>query len=204
MERNKLKHKLDKQFLKFCSRCKVYYPSRTRICPVCRKTLTSYFLKYYLMTSFKRALFVLFILLLCVCVTFGIQKNERAKYANGVNLLINKKFPEGWKEIKGALFLNPLYKYVKPLTGQSNEKKPEPQENKPEIKKFRPELKRNEYILQEIYFDASGKNSAMINDKVIFEGDSLGNFKIIKINRDSIDIETQGKQENKKFGRIWK
>jgi hypothetical protein len=121
--------------------------------------------------------------------TYGIQKNERTQYKEGFNLLINKKFRAGWKEIKGALIKNPLNKYAKPLVKV--------------IKGRSPEIKKEQYTLQDIYFDTVRKGSAIINDKIVFEGESLGDFKIIKISKDSVDIETNGKQRNIKFGRTW-
>lgn len=188
MERYKIKHKLVKQFLNYCPECKIYHSSALKKCPICKKTLRSFFLKYCLISLFKKALCLLIILSLCLYGTYGIQVNERVQYKDGLNLLINKRFRAGWVRIKGALIKNPLYKYVKPLVGK--------------IKGRRLKIKK-EYVLQGIYFDTDRKNSAIINDKVVFEGDSLGDFKIIKINKDSVDIENNGKQENIKFCGTW-
>jgi len=191
------KRKLNKNLLKYCTACKEYFPNAWRNCPTCKKELKSFYLEYYVIGFFrkvigifKRILFFIIIIFLCMYGTYGIQKNERTQYIRGFNLLISKKFRAGWEEIKGALIENPLYKYVKSLTGGVPGKGPE--------------VKKEKYSLRDVYFDInSKKNSALINSRVVFEGDSMGDFKVIRINIDSIDIETNGKAENIKFGRSW-
>jgi len=191
------KGKLEKQFLKYCSKCDEYFPTAWKACPTCKKALRSFFWRYYLaeifktvIGLFKKILSPVVILLVCVFGTYGIQVNERAQYADGFNLLINKKFQAGWEEIRGALAKNPLYKYAKSKIGGAKGKDPE--------------IKKEQYSLQDIYFDADIKiNSVLINNKVIFEGDTMGDFKIIKVNVDSVDIEINGKQENVRFGKTW-
>lgn len=200
------KRKLDKRFLKYCPGCKMYLPSAWKECSACKKALKSFFLRYYLIEIFKKAIELfkkalspIVILLLCVAATYGIQVNERARYVNGFNLLINKEFRSGWEEIRAALTKNPLYKYVKSSSERAKE-------TKPEVKKEldAPEVKNEQYALQDIYFDSGNKkNSVLINNKVVFEGGSLGDLKIIKINVDSVDIEIKGEQKNIRFGEIW-
>jgi type II secretory pathway component PulC len=188
MEKYKLRHKLSKEFLKYCPECKIYHPSALKKCPICKKVLRSFFLKYYATARFKELLCFFIIFSLFLYGTYGIQVKERTEYKQGFNLLINKKFRVGWEKVKGALIKNPLYNYLKPLIGISKGKARE-------VKK--------EYVLKEIYFDTDRRNSAMINDKIVFEGDSMGGFKIIKISKDSVDIETNGVQENIKFCGTW-
>ncbi|MDD5562060.1 MAG: hypothetical protein PHT50_08065 [Candidatus Omnitrophica bacterium] len=184
------KHKLDRRSLKYCPTCKIYFPNAFKKCATCKKALKSFFLKYYLVGPFKKALFPLIILLLFVCGTYGIQVNERGKYISGFNLLRNKQFAAGWEEIIDALARNPLYKYAKSLTVH--------------IKGKVRQVRKEQYTLREIYFNVnSKKNSAFINNKIVFEGDNMDDFKVIKINIDSIDIETDGKQRNIKFGSTW-
>ena len=184
------RYKLDAKFLKFCPTCKKYFPNAWKECPTCKKALRNIFLKYYVVGPFKKVLSPFIIILLCVYSTYGIQVKERVNYVNGFNLLINKKFGPGWGEIRGALSKNPLYKYARSLVGG--------------IKGKISEAKKERYTLREIFFDVSSKrNSALINDKIVFEGDSMGDFKIIKINIDSVDIETDGKQRNIKFSTTW-
>jgi len=194
-------HKLNKKFLKYCPGCKAYLPNVWKECPTCKKGLRNLFLQYYAVGLskkaigvFKKALPLIIILSLCVYGTYGIQKNERMQYKHGYNLLIKKEFRAGWEEIKDALAKNPLYKYVQSLIGGA----------KDNVKSTVSEIKKEHYALRDIYFDINGKkNSALINNKVVFEGDSMDGFKVTKVNMDSIDIETEGKQENIKFGRTW-
>jgi len=184
------RYKLDRKFLKSCPTCKKYFPNAWKECPTCKKVLRSIFLKYYVVEPFKKVLSPFAIILLCVYSTYGIQSKERVNYINGFNLLINKEFGAGWGEIRGALTKNPLYNYVRSLVGG--------------IKGKISEAKKERYILREVFFDVNSKrNSALINDRVVFEGDSVGDFKIIKINIDSVDIETDGKQRNIKFSTTW-
>lgn len=200
------RRKLDKGFLKYCPRCKMYLPSGWKECSACKKALKSFFLRYYLIEIFKkvielfkRALSPIVILLLCVAATYGIQVSERTQYVNGFNLLINKEFRAGWEEIRAALTKNPLYKYVKSSSERAKEKKPEVK-NEPDA----PEVKSGQYALQDIYFDSgNGKNSVLINNKVVFEGGSLDDLKVIKINVDSVDIEINGEKRNIRFGETW-
>lgn len=51
-----------------------------------------------------------------------------------------------------------------------------------------------------IFFDTNGKSSAIINGKVIFEGDSIGDIKLEKVNKDSVDIVANGQRRNVKVG----
>ncbi|MFA6129896.1 MAG: hypothetical protein WC731_02810 [Candidatus Omnitrophota bacterium] len=191
------KGKLEKQFLKYCPKCNEYFPTPWKVCPTCKKTLRSFFWRYYLVEIFKTAIGLfkkilspIVILLVCAFGTYGIQVNERSQYTNGFNLLINKKFQAGWEEIRGALTKNPLYKYVKSKIEGTKGKNLE--------------IKKEQYALQDIYFDANNKrNSVLINNKVVFEGDTMGDFRIIKVNVDSVDIEINGKQENVRFGKTW-
>ena len=205
--------KLDKKFLKFCPVCKAYFPNIWKECLTCRKALKSLYLEYYVIGFFRKVIGALKIVLplaiiisLCLYGTYGIQVKERAQYIRGFTLLINKKIPAGWEEIKGALIENPLYKYAKSLTGgvkgeAARGTKGEVIEG---VKSNVLEFKKEQYILRDIFFDInSKKNSALINNNVVFEGDSMGDFKLIKVNIDSIDIEIKGTQENIKFGSIW-
>jgi len=54
--------------------------------------------------------------------------------------------------------------------------------------------------LEGIFVDTSGKNSAIINGKVVFEGDNIGDIKVEKINKDSVDISANGLKKNVKVG----
>ena len=182
------KLKLDKQFLKFCPRCKIFHPSVYKECPICRKALRSLFLKYYLGALFRRILFPLIVFFLCVYSTYGIQINERAQYKRGLQLLMNRKFGAGIQEISSALAKHPLPKAVKQLAGK--------------IKGKGMKIKEDLCVLQAIFFDISSKSSALINNKIVFEGDNIGEIKVVKVNVDSVDIEINGKIENIKFGRI--
>ena len=50
--------------------------------------------------------------------------------------------------------------------------------------------------LQGISFDPATRSSAIINGKVVFEGDSVSGIIVDKINRDSVDIVVNGEKKN--------
>ncbi|MCX5702193.1 MAG: hypothetical protein NTW64_04355 [Candidatus Omnitrophica bacterium] len=45
-----------------------------------------------------------------------------------------------------------------------------------------------------VVFDSSGKGSVIINDQVLYEGDSIKNAKIIKINKNSVEVMADRKR----------
>ena len=184
------KQELGGKLLKFCPGCKRYFPKVWKECPSCKKALKNIFFNYYIAGPFKKVFLPFILILLCVYGTYGIQVNERLEYSKGASLILKGKFAAGWDKIRGALVENPLYKYGKPLAGR--------------IKNRVKETGNKQYTLRDIYFDASsGINSALINNRIVFEGDDLGDFKVIKINSGSIDIEAGGEQRNIKFASSW-
>lgn len=74
--------------------------------------------------------------------------------------------------------------------------------SKTEFNKNEIEIQKVSINLEGIFYDAKGKSSALINSRVVFEGDSVGNAKIYKINEDSVDIEVNGEKENIKVGQF--
>jgi tetratricopeptide (TPR) repeat protein len=62
-------------------------------------------------------------------------------------------------------------------------------------------IKNKEYCkdclsLEGIFYEANGKSSAIINDKVVFEGDTVDGIIVDKINRGSVDIIINGEKKN--------
>jgi Sec-independent protein translocase protein TatA len=49
--------------------------------------------------------------------------------------------------------------------------------------------------LEGILFDSTGKGSAIMNGQVLYEGDSVENARIIKINKDSVEVAVDGKNK---------
>jgi len=192
-------YKLDKKFLKICVACGKHYPNALKECPVCKKPLRGLFFRYYLGHCLARPLLItlrlLFVVLLCLGVTYGIQVDQRPRYIEAFSRLKTGDFLSDWQQIRLALAEHPLYKYARSLTAGSKSK----------IDGITPDAPKGSYTLKVIYFDASGNkpNSALINDRILFEGESMGNFKLVRVNTGSIDIESAGKQKNIKFSASW-
>jgi len=166
---------------------------------VCRRPLKGLFFRYYLGRCLARPLLVilrlLFVVLLCLGVTYGIQFDQRPRYIDAFNRLKTGDLLSGWQQIRFALAEHPLYKYARSLVSGS----------KPKIEGLAPDVPKGNYTLKVIYFNVSGSkpNSALINDRILLEGESMGNFKLIRVNTGSIDIESEGKQRNIKFSASW-
>ena len=58
------------------------------------------------------------------------------------------------------------------------------------------EVKEVKVKLDGVLVDASGRSSAIINNKIVFEGDVIDGIKIDKINKDSVDIVVNGQKKN--------
>jgi len=50
--------------------------------------------------------------------------------------------------------------------------------------------------LDGVFVDPNGKNSAIVNGKVVFEGDNINGITIDKISKDSVDITANGEKQN--------
>lgn len=53
-----------------------------------------------------------------------------------------------------------------------------------------------------VFIDKGGKNYAIVNDEVVREGITIDDVKIIKINKDSVDIEVNGENKNIRLGGV--
>jgi hypothetical protein len=62
------------------------------------------------------------------------------------------------------------------------------------------EAQKSAISIEGIFFDPTARSLAIINGKVFYEGDIVGNAKIKKINKDSVDIEVDGEEKNIKPG----
>lgn len=183
------RHRLNKKFLKYCPGCKVYQPSALTKCPLCKKYLEDLLPEYQIVHFFIDIGYCLIIILLCFLFTYVAQKDERAQYAKGFNLLINKDFSGGWKEIKGALNKNPVVRLADPLVTI--------------VKIKSSKINDKNYNLQEIFYNTDNRDSAMINNKIVFEGESVDDYKVAQVHEDSIDIEKSGEIQNIKVGSSW-
>lgn len=166
---------------------------------MCKKPLRGLFFRYYLGHCLAHPLLIilrlLLVALLCLGVTYGIQVDQRPRYIDALNRLKTGDIVLGWQQIRFALAEHPLYKYARSLAGGSKNK----------VERITPDAPKGSYTLKVIYFDASGNkpNSALINDRILLEGESMGNFKLVRVNTGSIDIESEGKQKNIKFSASW-
>lgn len=50
-------------------------------------------------------------------------------------------------------------------------------------------------VLTGIMYDAGGRSSAIVSGKVVYEGDLIGDARVKRINRDSVDIEANGEEK---------
>ena len=111
------------------------------------------------------------------------SKNGYAYMFRGYAYYHIGKYQEAWKDVKEAISLNidvPSF-----LLTALQEKLGVEQPNN---------------ILEGIIVKANSSNKAMVNSQLVSEGDNIGEGKIEKINKDSVDITVNGQKKNIKVG----
>lgn len=118
-----------------------------------------------------------------------INPNDGEAYSyRALMYFTEKEYNKAWVDVRKAQALG--YEVSSNFIEDLNMASAQPSENS------NMETKEVNIRLDGIFVDAGGKSSAIINNKVVFEGDSMGDIKVDKINKDSVDIIVNGEKKN--------
>lgn len=122
-------------------------------------------------------------------------KDGEAYAFRALNYFGKREYNKAWEDVHKAQSLGYTVdpQFIDNLNRKSNLPPENPTANTP------PNISGN-ISLDGIFFDSNGKNLAIINGKIYHESDSIGNAKIERINKDSIDIIVDAQKKNVKVG----
>ena len=111
MKKTNKVYELLKKYPKYCPKCKTYQPEVWHTCDHCKTTLVDG-KKAYKKNRLIRILINISIIFLIILATYGIQKNERKYYREGIKSALHGKFGNAKEEFTQALLMHPLCKFI--------------------------------------------------------------------------------------------